>query len=124
VDRRDLGNAIALNSLMFNSAVVLGPTAGGVVYAAIGPGWCFAANAVSFIGVIGSLVSMHLAAAAPAPPLRRSALADMRQGLVYVARHPSIRVVIGLLSAVTLLGLSYVSLLPAFASRSCTATPG
>ena len=116
VDRQDLGNAIALNALMFNSAVVVGPAVGGLVYAALGPGWCFTANAVSFLGVIGALAAMR--DLAPPPPRHDgSALAAMRQGLLYVARHRQIRVIIGLLAAMTLLGFSYVSLLPAFAVK-------
>jgi MFS family permease len=116
VDRTDLGNAIALNALMFNSAVVVGPAVGGAVYAALGPGWCFTANAVSFLGVLGALAAMRLAAPPP-PPARGSALAALRQGLGYVAAHRHIRVIIGLLAAVTVLGFSYVSLLPAFAVK-------
>jgi MFS family permease len=116
VDREDLGNAIALNALMFNSAVVIGPAISGVVYAAVGPGWCFTANAVSFLGVIGALAAMR--DLAPPPPKHHgSALAAMRQGLAYVAAHRQIRVIIGLLAAMTLLGFSYVSLLPAFAVK-------
>ncbi|MBI5538237.1 MAG: MFS transporter [Deltaproteobacteria bacterium] len=116
VDRQDLGNAIALNALMFNAAVVIGPAVGGVVYAAFGPGWCFTGNAVSFLGVIGALAAMRLRAPPPAAP-RVSALADLRQGLVYVARHKSIRVIMILVAAVTMLGFAYVSLLPAFAVK-------
>jgi predicted MFS family arabinose efflux permease len=95
---------------------MVGPAIGGAVYAAFGPGWCFAANAVSFLGVIGALALMRLPAAAP-PSRRDSALADLRRGVVYVARHPSIRVIIALLAALTLFGFSYVSLLPAFAVK-------
>jgi MFS family permease len=116
VGREDLGNAIALNSLMFNGAVVLGPAAGGLLYGAAGPAWCFTANAVSFLGVIAALLAMRLA-----PPTPRadsgSAGAALRQGLRYVAGHREIRGVILLISAVTVLGFSYVSLLPAFAVK-------
>jgi len=115
VDRQDLGNAIALNALMFNAAVVIGPAVGGIVYAALGPGWCFTGNAVSFLGVIGALAAMHPKAVLPAPP--GSALTALREGLGYVAAHRQIRVIIGLVAAMTLLGFSYVSLLPAFAVK-------
>jgi len=116
VDRDDLGNAIALNALMFNAAVVVGPAVGGGVYAALGPGWCFTANAVSFLGVLGALAAMRLPT--PAPPSQRApALVDLRRGIVYVGRHRSIRVIIALLAVLTLFGFSYVSLLPAFAVK-------
>jgi MFS family permease len=117
VDRRDLGNAIALNALMFNAALVVGPAAGGLVYAAVGPGWCFTANAVSFLGVIGSLVAMRFAAGSPAPPTPGSARRALWEGLAYVAGHGAMRTVILLMTAVTVLGFSYVSLLPAFAVK-------
>jgi MFS family permease len=117
VGRRDLGNAIALNSLMFNAALIVGPAAGGLVYAAVGPGWCFTANAVSFVGVLASLAVMRLPGAAAPPAARASAAADLRQGLVYVAGHRSIRLIILLVAAVTVLGFAYVSLLPAFAVK-------
>jgi predicted MFS family arabinose efflux permease len=116
VDRRDVGNAIALNALMFNAAVVVGPAVGGVVYAAFGPGWCFFANAVSFLAVIGALAAMRLRAVPPRRD-RGSALAELRQGLLYVAQHRSIRVIMILVAAVTILGFAYVSLIPAFAVK-------
>src|SRR3984957_5753059 len=52
VGREDLMNAIALNSSMFNGARVVGPAIAGILVASIGEGWCFFANAVSFIAVI------------------------------------------------------------------------
>lgn len=116
VDREDLGNAIALNALMFNAAVVVGPAVGGLVYAAIGPGWCFSANAVSFLGVIAALLAMRLEPAPP-PSRRGSTLGELRHGLRYVAGHPSIRTIMLLVAATTLLGFAYVSLLPAFAVK-------
>ena len=64
VDRSVLTNAIALNSTMFNIAISAGPAAGGVVYALLGPAWCFAINGVSFVAVIAALLAMRL----PPPP--------------------------------------------------------
>jgi MFS family permease len=116
VDRRDLTNAVALNSLMFNSATALGPAAGGMIYAAIGPGWCFSINAVSFLAVLGALLLMRLATA---PPPRRAgtALGELRDGLRYVAKHRTLRVLVLFGLVVTLFGFSFVSLLPAWAVR-------
>jgi len=59
VSKADMGNAIALNAAMFNVAVALGPGVGGLLYAQIGPAWCFAINAVSFSGVLVSLFFMR-----------------------------------------------------------------
>src|SRR5215813_10074524 len=59
-DRRDLPNAIALNSSMVNGTRIIGPSIGGVLIAAFGEGWCFALDAVSYAGVIASLLMMQL----------------------------------------------------------------
>ena len=61
VGREDLMNAIALNSSMFNGARVVGPAVAGILVAWIGEGWCFFANAVSYIAVIVGLLMMRLA---------------------------------------------------------------
>src|SRR5574341_567987 len=52
VPREDLSNAIALNSAVFNASRVVGPPLAGLVYATAGPGWCFALNAISFLGIL------------------------------------------------------------------------
>ncbi len=60
VGREDLLNAIALNSSMFNGARIIGPAVAGVVVAAVGEGWCFMANSLSYIAVITGLLMMKL----------------------------------------------------------------
>src|SRR5271157_3393805 len=64
VGREDLMNAIALNSSMFNGARILGPAIAGILVASIGEGWCFFANAVSYIAVIIGLLLMRIEHAA------------------------------------------------------------
>ena len=59
-DRADLPNAIALNSSMVNASRIVGPSIGGVLIAAFGEGWCFALDAISYIAVLASLLSMRL----------------------------------------------------------------
>ena len=67
VEREDLINAIALNSSMFNGARIVGPAVAGILVAAIGEGWCFFANAVSYVAVIAGLLMMRVPGrAAPA----------------------------------------------------------
>ena len=61
VGREDLMNAIALNSSMFNGARMIGPSIAGILVASIGEGWCFFANAVSYIAVIAGLLMMRVA---------------------------------------------------------------
>jgi len=114
VPPEDMTNAIALNSAMFNTAMAVGPMAGGLIYAFFGPAWCFAINGVSFIAVIVALKRMKLPPFVP-KPRRASALADLREGLKYVGSHPLIGTIIGLIGVVALFGISFVTLFPAWA---------
>jgi MFS family permease len=114
VDREDMTNAIALNSTMFNLAVVVGPALGGLIYAWVGPGWCFTINAISFIAVIIALLLMKLKPFIPVKS-NRSAFGDVREGLKYVANHPSVRMLITNLFIITLFGLGIATLIPAWA---------
>jgi MFS family permease len=116
VPAEDLTNAIALNSAMFNTAMAVGPMAGGLIYAFIGPAWCFAINGLSFIAVIAALRRMSLAPFA-AKPGRTSARDDLKEGLRYVAGHPLVRTIIGLVGVISLFGISFVTLMPAWAVR-------
>jgi MFS family permease len=116
VDLPDMTNAIALNSAMFNTATAIGPAVAGVVYALLGPAWCFTINGLSFIAVIIPLFLMKLRAFVPRPN-RTSPVADLKEGLKYVATHPMVRTIIGLIATVTLFGIAYVTLLPAWSVR-------
>src|SRR5690349_22071096 len=64
-DRRDLANAIALNSLMVNASRILGPSIGGVLIAAVGEGWCFLVDAISYLAVIAALLAMRVRRSSP-----------------------------------------------------------
>jgi predicted MFS family arabinose efflux permease len=114
VDREDMTNAIALNSTMFNSAVVLGPAFGGLIYAWVGPGWCFTINGISFIAVIIALLMMKLK---PFVPIRSngSTWSDVREGLNYVINNPALRMMIFNLFITTVFGLGIAALIPAWA---------
>ena len=114
VDREDMTNAIALNSAMFNTAMAVGPAAGGLIYGFLGPAWCFAVNGATFIAVIVALRRMILPPFVR-PAARNSVRADLREGLKYVAGHTLIRTVIGLIGVVALFGVSFVTLFPAWA---------
>jgi MFS family permease len=114
VDREDMTNAIALNSAMFNTAMAVGPAAGGLIYGFLGPAWCFFINGATFIAVIVALKRMKLPPFSP-PALRTSVLADLKAGLKYVAAHPLIRTIIGLIAVISLFGISFVTLFPAWA---------
>lgn len=113
VEAQDMTNAIALNSAMFNTATALGPAAAGLTYAFFGPAWCFTINGISFIAVIVALRLMKLRPFVP-KPVRASALADLKEGLKYVAAHPMIRTIIGLIGVISLFGISFATLIPAW----------
>ena len=114
VDREDMTNAIALNSTMFNSALVLGPAFGGLVYAWVGPSWCFTINGISFIAVIIALLMMRLR---PFVMDARSGdtLSDLRDGMRYVMANHEVRTLITNLFIFTVFGFGFVTLLPAWA---------
>lgn len=114
VDRRDVTNAIALNSSMFNLATVVGPTVAGITYAIFGAAWCFMLNGVSFVAVIIALLLMRLPAHASAVQ-RNSAFAELREGINYTLAHPLMRTLIAVPAVAALFGAAYSTLLPAWA---------
>ena len=114
VERKDLTNAIALNSSMINMATVLGPAIAGLTYAAFGPAWCFTINGLSFIAVILALSLMKLT---PFQSVSRqvSISTEVKQGFAYVASNPIIRTIILNLGILSLAGLGFVTLMPVWA---------
>jgi MFS family permease len=115
VGREDLMNAIALNSSMFNGARVVGPAIAGILVARIGEGWCFFANAVSYIAVIVGLLLMKVVSTAR--PTMTSPLEHMLEGFRFVNRTAPIRALLLLLGLVSLVGMPYVVLMPIFADK-------
>jgi len=113
VGRDDLRHAIALNSVMFNLARVIGPSIAGGLIAVVGEGPCFALNALSFGAVLTSLLLMHM------PPQKRPKpghpLRDMVEGYRYSFSTPAIRSAILLVAVSSMFGAAYLSMLPAFA---------
>ncbi len=114
--REDLPNAIALNSSMVNAARLLGPSIGGVIIAAVGEGWCFTIDAVSYLAVIASLLLMRLAPKPVVKARETRLLQELRDGWSYVAGSPPIRSILLLLALVSLVGMPYTVLMPIFAS--------
>ena len=113
VDREVLTNAIALNAAMFTSAIVIGPAVGGLAYAWVGPEWCFTLNGLSYLAVIAALLMMKLK---PVPRTGRkiASLGDIKEGLVYVLRHPSVRMLITNIGITTIFGIGVATLVPAW----------
>ena len=114
--REDLANAIALNSSMVNAARLLGPSIGGVVIAAVGEGWCFMIDAVSYIAVIASLLAMTITARVIQPTKDANVFQQLREGWSYATRFAPIRNVLLLLALVSLVGMPYTVLMPVFAN--------
>lgn len=115
VGRKDLANAIALNSSMFNGARIVGPSIAGLLVAAVGEGWCFLLNGVSYLAVIAGLLMMRLTADPPgrhAPMLRH-----ILEGMHFARHNLPIRTLLLLLGVVSLTGMPYVVLMPIFAGR-------
>jgi len=115
VSREDLLNAIALNSSMFNGARVVGPALAGIVVAAVGEGWCFFANGVSFLAVIAGLLMMRLLA--PRRSLEGSPLENIIEGFRFVTRTGPIRALMLLLGMISFTGMPYAVLMLVFADQ-------
>jgi MFS family permease len=116
VHSEDLINAIALNSSMVNGARIIGPAVAGVTVAAVGEGWCFFGNAVSYIAVI---IGLLLMAVRPRERDRAATtgIESIIEGFRFVARTGPIRALLLLLGLVSLTGMPYAVLMPIFADK-------
>ncbi|HBC91734.1 MAG TPA: MFS transporter [Pelotomaculum sp.] len=115
-NRNDLGNAIALNSSMFNGARLVGPSVAGILISLMGEGWCFLINGVSYFAVIIALLAMRI------KPFRIEGKQDnifknLVEGFAYVGRHAPIRYILMLLALVSLTCMPYTVLMPIFSSE-------
>lgn len=115
-NKEDLGNAIALNSMMFNGARLIGPSVAGLILATAGEGICFLINAISYIFVIVSLLFMHLTPR-EIPKKETHMFRELKEGLDYTFGFAPIKHIILLLAVVSLMGSSYQVLMPVFAKE-------
>ncbi len=114
--REDLGNAIALNSSMVNAARLLGPAIAGVVIAAVGEGYCFLIDGISYLAVIASLMMMHVSA----PAVRRqrgNVVEQLAEGWRYVSQSVAIRSILLLLALTSFAGMPYSVLMPVITTQ-------
>lgn len=116
VGREDLMNAIALNSSMFNGARIIGPAIAGILVASIGEGWCFFANAVSYIAVIIGLLLMRIERRADLSH-QGSPWENIVEGFFFVRRNRPIAAILLLLGLVSFVGMPYAVLMPVFADQ-------
>ena len=115
-DRRDLSNAIAINSSMVNAARLVGPSLAGMLIAVSSEGWCFLVDGISYIAVIVSLLMMQIHATAIKRKVT-STLTDMKVGWTYVSESVPVRTILLLFAIVSLMGMPFVVLMPIFAAR-------
>src|SRR5258706_5001034 len=113
-NRNDLPNAIALNSFIFNGALLIGPAIAGTLIAVVGEGPCFALNSLSYLAVLGALFLMKI----PEKTFSSSALdftAALKEGAAYTFASVPIRTILILVASVSLVAASYTMLMPVFA---------
>ncbi|ACK70454.1 major facilitator superfamily MFS_1 [Gloeothece citriformis PCC 7424] len=115
-NKAHLGNAIALNSSMFNGARLVGPAIAGVVIASLGVGACFLIDGLSYIAVIAGLLAIKI------PPktleiLHTNGWQRLKEGFEYTFSFPPFRAILGLLALFSFAGMSYMVLIPIFAEK-------
>jgi len=113
-NRNDLGNAIALNSAMFNSARLIGPSIAGLLINYTGEGVCFLINALSYIAVLTSLSLMKITPRAVSIK-NESPLKNLKEGFSYAYNYRPIRMILSLVALISVMGMAYSVLLPVFA---------
>ena len=114
--RTDLSNAIALNSTMVNGARLLGPAVAGITIAAVGEGYCFLIDGVSYFAVIVSLLAMKVEGRT-VREAAGSVVAQLKEGWNYVSTFAPIRTVLLLFGIVSFMGIPYTVLMPVFATK-------
>jgi predicted MFS family arabinose efflux permease len=112
VGPEDLANAIAMNSIQFNLARILGPTIGGFTYTLLGPTWCFTLNGVSYLAVIVSLFMIHVKFVPPKS--RERVLTSMAEGIRFIRCRAGMSALVVLAFCTTLFGFSLTAFLPVF----------
>jgi MFS family permease len=111
---QDLGNAVALNSSLFNVARLIGPSLAGILIALVGEGVCFLINAISYIAIFITLISIRLT---PRKTIisRQHIFQELKEGFVYAYNFTPIRTILLILALISLMGVPYQVLMPVFA---------
>ena len=120
VGPRDIGNAVAINSAMFNGARVVGPAMAGLTIAAFGIAPAFAINAISFLAVIIALAAMrddelHLPRLVPRPRSVGAVVETLREGLAFVRHTPIVLMAVTTVGLVATFGMNFQVLIPPLA---------
>jgi MFS family permease len=114
--REDLGNAIALNSFLFNGARLVGPSVAGILISVLGEGMCFLLNGLSFLAVIIALLSMQITSHKGESP-KTQVFQEFKEGLLYALGFSPIRSLLLFLGWISLVGTATTTLLPVFAKN-------
>src|ERR671933_1905405 len=114
--KEDLGNAIALNSSMFNGARLVGPAVAGLVIASTGAGVCFLIDGLSYLAVIAGLLAMKLKPR-KIPEQTIDVWQRLKEGFIYAFCFPPIRAILLLLALFSFMGMPYTVLVPIFATK-------
>ena len=114
-DKNDIGNAVALNSSMFNGARLVGPSIAGVLIASLGEGACFLINGISYIFVVISLLLMKVKPQEKKKVKDTNIIKEFKEGFTYTFGFPPIRSIIILLTLISLMGMPFSVLMPIFA---------
>jgi MFS family permease len=122
VGREDIVNAIALSSSMMNGARIVGPAVAGIVVAAVGEGWCFLLNGLSYVAVIIALLLMHISPRTDVHP-RVSTWHSVVEGFSFAWHTRPIRALLLLLGLVSVMGMPYTVLMPIIADRTLHGGP-
>jgi predicted MFS family arabinose efflux permease len=112
VGPEDLANAIAMNSIQFNLARILGPTLGGFTYTLLGPTWCFTVNGISYLAVIATLFMIRVKFV-PAKS-HEPVLTSMAEGIRFIRCREGMSALVVLAFCTTLFGFSLTAFLPVF----------
>ena len=114
-DKNDIGNAVALNSSMFNGARLVGPSIAGILIASLGEGACFLINGISYIFVVISLLLMKVKPQEKKKVKDTNIIKEFKEGFTYTFGFPPIRSIIILLTLISLMGMPFSVLMPIFA---------
>ncbi|MCL1973637.1 MAG: MFS transporter [Bacteroidetes bacterium] len=115
VDRKeDLSNAIALNSAIFNAARLIGPSVAGMLIALVGEGYCLLIDGISYTAVIGALLMMRMPEH-PKKEKQEKILSGFVNGFRYCYGYLPIRILLIMVALISLFGLQFIVLVPAFA---------
>ena len=125
VGRRELPNAVALNSSLFNASRIIGPAIGGLIIASAGVGLCFLVNAASYLAVLAALMVMRPDELHPIErsPAGQSLIGGLRDGLAYAWETPPVLLVLCIMLVVATVSINFTVLLPVLASHTLHAGP-